>query len=91
MELINALVLEQLYLLYRNAGRNESASLGVVFQSVEAMLQPFGHGGPTLLGESRQLRKPCDRQYAGNDGGIDASGRAQVPEAQVCLDIKRTA
>src|SRR5512134_1205639 len=78
VELADAFAPQPRDLLDRDRGCDQPARLRVVFEALEALGEPVGHGRTAARGKPQQLRKPGDRQDAGNDRGPDAVPGASV-------------
>src|SRR4051812_33112876 len=82
MKLIDAVSLQRVHLFDGHGGRNQLARLGIVLESIEAMLQPLGNGRAAARREPGDLRETGDRQDARHDRCVDAARRAAIAEAQ---------
>src|SRR3954470_5191744 len=82
VELGDAFTLERLHLLDRHSRGDESASLRIFIEAVEAMSEPFRHRCTTGSRHALELRKARDRQNARYDRSLNSRTRALVAKSQ---------
>ena len=82
VELIDAMPLQHVHLLDRHRRGDELARLGIVFETVETVLQPVRDRRAATFGETRDLRESRDRQDTRHDRHDDSLGRAGIAETQ---------
>src|SRR6185437_6627748 len=87
VEIAHAVALERVYLLDGDAGGDETASLRVVIEPMEPLLQPARNVGAATVGHAQHLWESRDRQDAWHDGRPQTGIGAKVAKAQEGVNV----
>src|SRR6185437_3007115 len=88
VKVAHAVTRQLLHLINGNTGCDEAPRLGIVLQTVKALLEPVGDLRSTTLRHARQRWESRDGHHSRDDGDIDTGGGATVAKAQKDLSVK---
>src|SRR5687768_18075393 len=89
MEMLDAVTLQMLHLLDRDGRGNQSARIGIIVEPVETMREPVRDARAATLRHPQHLRETRDRQDAGHDRRLNASGRTLISKTQEYVRIEK--
>src|ERR1700740_3649469 len=89
MKIGDAVVNEIEHLFGSDRGGNQLACRRIIVETVEALREPSGYGGPGARGEIFRLLEILHRQNAGHDRNVDAGGPHAVEIAEIKVVLEK--